>query len=193
MQIRNFGILWALVVLLHAVPASAQDRPPQTREGLGISFSIGAGSAEAICTLCTFGRETGASGYLRIGGYIGPKFFLAGESHGWFNSESNLDELLGFYTVTAQWYPSESMGLYLKSGLGIGLYVAEGYGYEYTGSAPAVVLGLGHDFRVGRNFSLTPYLNYLRSSDLNPEVNGTPIGLNVSSDLIQIGLGFTWH
>ena len=44
------------------------------------------------------------------------------------------------------------------------------------------ILGIGYDIRLGKNFSLTPYLNGVGAS-----FDGD--GLNVS----QIGIGFSWH
>ena len=62
-----------------------------------------------------------------------------------------------------------------------------------TGSAIGLTAGLGYDFRVGRNLSLTPYLNYLRSGKGELEVNDISSGFNVSSNILQVGLGLTWH
>ena len=57
----------------------------------------------------------------------------------------------------------------------------DGYGSDNeTGSG--AVLGLRYDARVGRNFSLTPYVRFMAGSfDAG------------SANVVQYGLGFTWH
>lgn len=192
-----FGPTKALVstILISFItfPAFGQDQNTHQRTGFGISFGVGAGSASADCFICDSDSETSVSSYVRIGGYIGPRVFLSGESNAWIDSENDVDQLLGFYTATALWYPSESSGFFLKGGVGFSIYFAEDFSDEITGTASGITIGLGHDFRVGRNFSLTPYLNYLESSNFDLELNGIPIALDASADMVQIGLGFTWH
>jgi opacity protein-like surface antigen len=187
------ALLPAISLALITAPAVAQDRRPQNREGFGISFAVGAGSAELSCGACESDRETGLSGYLRIGGYIGPRLLLAGESHGWTKSEGGVDHAMGFYTMTAQWYPSETSGFYLKGGVGLSRYQAETDLGEISGNSTGSVLGFGYDFRVGTRFSLTPFFNYLKSGDLDLEFDGIGLGLDVSSNVYQAGLGFSWH
>lgn len=46
----------------------------------------------------------------------------------------------------------------------------------------AEIMGIGYDIRVGKNFSLTPFLNGVGGS-----FNGNGANFN------QIGLSLTWH
>ena len=181
-----------LLLSLAPAPSMAQANV-QIRQGFGISFGLGFGSAGLDCDGCDFDRETGLSGYLRIGGYVRPNLFIAGETNGWVHSEDGLDEQISFLSAVAQWYPQVATGFYLKGGLGLAVSAAEDAFDELSASGMGLTLGTGYDWRVGRNFSLTPYLNYLRAFGAEAELNGVGLGENLSTNVLQFGLGFTWH
>jgi hypothetical protein len=182
-----------LALTLVWLPVAAQAEHPQVREGFAISVGLGSGSAGASCDGCSSDREEALSGNLRLGGYLRPNLFLGGETHGWTNSENGLDEVIGFYTATVQWYPNETKGTYFKGGLGLAAYAATDGIDDLTGYGLGLALGVGHDFRVGRNFSLTPYANYLISTKEELELNGFSTGLDSSTNIFQIGLALSWH
>ncbi len=187
-------LLAAVMALSLSSAALAQGAPrPQTREGFGISFGIGGGSAGSDCDFCSSDRTTALSGYLRLGGHVKQNVFVGFESNGWINSEDGIDEGLGFYSAVVQWYPNVEQGFYLKGGLGLALYNATDGVDEISGNGLGLNLGVGYDFRVGRNFSLTPYANFLMSTKSELNFNDESTGLNISANLIQFGLGFTWH
>jgi len=166
---------------------------PQTRQGFGISFGLGGGSVGTECTDCASDRTTALAGYLRLGGHVNRQIFVGFESNGWTNSEEGLDETLGFYSAVVQFYPNAEQGLYLKGGLGLAAYgVTDGID-KITSGALGLSVGIGSDFRVGKNFSLTPYVNVLTSTKGAVLFNDESTGLNVSANMIQFGLGFTWH
>jgi opacity protein-like surface antigen len=180
-----------MLSVLVTAAASAQDAP--ARKGFSASFGLGNGSAGADCDFCSDDRENGFSGYLRLGGYLRPNLLLAGETNGWVHSEDGVDENLSFVTGVAQWYPAATNGFYLKGGLGLAMYRASDDVDDVSGNALAVNLGLGYDFRVARSFALTPYVNYLASTKGELSVNDVGTDLKVSANVLQIGLGFTWH
>ena len=182
-----------LVVALMLTSATASAQVAPTRQGFGISFGFGTGSAGASCDFCSSERDNGLSGYLRLGGHLNPSLFLGAETNGWVHSEDGVDQTLGFLTGVAQWYPNVSTGLYLKGGLGFANYTATDDVDDITGNALAMNFGLGYDFRVGSNFSLTPYANYLISTKGELKVNDVSSNVNMSTNVFQIGLGFTWH
>jgi hypothetical protein len=124
---------------------------------------------------------------------VKPNLFVGFESSGWVNSEEGIDETLGFYSAVAQWYPNAEQGFYLKGGLGLSLYEATDGIDDITGNALGLSVGTGYDVRVGKNFSLTPYVNFLMSTKGELNFNDESTGLNISANLIQFGLGFTWH
>ncbi len=192
MRVGTQSIVLSVVGALFAGSLEAQSRP-QTRQGFGISFGLGGGSAGLSCDGCNDDRETGLSGYLRIGGYLRPNLFLAGESNGWVKSEDGLDQQTGFLSAVAQWYPQAATGFYLKGGLGIAQGSLDDGVDEISSSGLGMTVGGGYDFRLGRNFSLTPYINYLQSFGAEAETNGTSTNFNLNFNVVQLGLGFTWH
>ena len=182
------------VSLLALVPALAVAQgKPQTRQGFGISFGLGSGSAGISCDGCNSDRDNGSSGYLRIGGLVRPNLFVAGESNGWLHSEAGTDVMISFISAVAQWYPSVAKGWYAKGGLGMSMYSASDGTNDLTSSAPAITLGGGYDWRLGTNFSLTPFVNYLYGMEGDVKANGTSTGTKFGSNVFQLGVGFTWH
>lgn len=183
-----------IVSLLLLVPSiMAAQGKTQARQGFGISFGLGSGSAGLSCDLCGDDRENGTSGYLRIGGLVRPNLFVAGESNGWLKSEGGIDTMISFVSAVAQWYPSVAKGWYAKGGLGFSMYSATDGTDDQSATAPAITLGGGYDWRLGTNFSLTPFVNYLYGMEGDVKVNGTSSGVKVGSNVFQLGLGFTWH
>ncbi len=189
---RSFFLSLALVSTL-TVAAEAQSARPQTREGFGISVGLGAGMADLSCDGCDFDSETGFSGYLRLGGYLRPNLFLGFESTGWLKEVQGADVTLGFYSAVAQYYPNAEKGLYLKGGLGYSMSTADDGVDELKASGLGLSGGIGYDYRVGKNMSVTPYLNYLRSISSELKVNGTATGVDLNTGILQLGVGLTWH
>jgi hypothetical protein len=180
------------LLLLVPTLAMAQGKA-QSRQGFGISFGLGSGSAGISCDGCSSDRENGMSGYLRIGGLVRPNLFVAGESNGWLKSEAGVDEMISFLSAVAQWYPSVAKGWYAKGGLGVSVYSATDGTDDMSATAGAITLGGGYDYRMGTNFSLTPFVNYLYGMEGDVKVNGTATGGKFGPNVLQLGLGFTWH
>lgn len=189
MHTRN----WLVLIGLTVFPAVASAQIPQTRSGFGISFGIGAGSGAADCDGCDGDRETGLSGYLRLGGYVRPHVFIGFESNGYTKTVDGFDITGGFYQGVVQWYPTPETGLYLKGGAGLMSYLETDGVDEITVSALGLGLGIGYDARLGRNFSLTPFANLLFSGKGEAKVNSFNSGFDASFNLLQFGVGFTWH
>ena len=177
---------------LLAGQAGAQSHP-QTRDGFGISFGLGGGSAGISCEECPSERETALSGYLRLGGYVSPTLFVGGETNGWTKSELGVDGQFGALSAVLQWYPQATNGLYLKGGAGFASTTLEDADFEIQSNGFAVTAGAGFDWRLTRNFSLTPYVNYLHQLGAEADVNGVGTGFDLNSNIFQFGLGFTWH
>jgi len=179
-----------IVTLALLVPALAVAQRPQARSGFGISFGFGAGSA-GFCQDCDDLASTELSGYLRLGGYLTPSLFLAGESNGWVGSTSDYDApTLGAIMAVVQWYPMADQGLYLKPGLG---YSYSTIFADLRTGGFAGSIGAGYDLRVARNFALTPYINYLNQfGGTYTYDGGGRYEFNAKVHLFQFGLGFTW-
>ncbi len=176
-----------------SLPVAAEAQHAQTRQGFGISFGVGGGSAGISCDGCGSDRDLALSGHLRIGGYVRPTLFVGGETNGWANTEDGIEEAAGFLTAVVQWYPQVASGFNLKGGLGFAGAAASDGVDEITTRGLGINVGLGYDWRVARNFSLTPYVNYLRSVGGELKVNGFSTDVKANVDVLQFGLGFTWH
>ncbi len=184
---KRFGVLIACLFLTSlAVPSlsSAQSRP-QTREGFFIGFGLGYGSLG--CSTCNGGRKAGGILYLKLGGTVNERVLLGLEGNIWSKwqwppagERAGVTLTSNILAAVIQFYPSAESGLFLKGGAGPATLDVGGSptiesGFGFIG-------GLGFDARVGSNFSVSPYANYVYAS-INEEGNS----------VFQIGLGVMWH
>jgi hypothetical protein len=191
---RFIGMAAALV--LFASPALAQGASA-LRQGFPVSFGLGAGSAGFSYEGSSSDRIAGPSGYLRLGGAVTPSLVIAGETHGWTHTEGSVTSRVGYLMAVAQWYPQATGGFHLIGGLGAGM-VSESdtdptFGYELESVGVAAQFGLGYDVRMSRSFSLNPYVNFLSMGGGEPKFNGAGLGGSLSANVVQFGLGFSWH
>ena len=186
------------LILLSAVliPATAQAQShPQTRNGFTISFGIGSGSASFDCDGCNSDQETAGSGYLRIGGAVRPNLIIAGQINSWTKSRNDAALSISTLAAVAQWYPNVTGGFYVEGGIGAGTittqYIFGGGTFSTSKSGLGFQAGAGYDWRVARNFSLTPYVNYFSASTGSASYGSNSDKLNAK--VFHFGLGFTWH
>lgn len=187
------------LVLLAAAAGSAEAQKStagrNARQGFWIGFGLGVGSAAVECSTCSSDRFTGGSGYFRLGGTLSQSFLLGFEMNGWSHTEAGVEEAMALASLVAQWYPSRGGALYLKFGLGGMAYVADDGTDELSAAGPAAIIGLGYEFRVTRNMSVTPFINSMASGNTEVRLNDQVVATNVdmSLNLVQIGVGLTWH
>jgi hypothetical protein len=186
----------AAALLLFASPAFAQGATA-ARQGFTVSFGLGAGSAGFSYEGSTSDRVSGPSGYLRLGGAVSPSLIIAGETHGWTHSEGSVTSRVGYLMAVAQWYPQATGGFHLLGGLGMGMLGEDDtdptFGYELESVGVAAQFGLGYDVRMSRGFSLSPYVNFLSMGGGEPKLDGAGLGGSLSANVVQFGLGFSWH
>jgi hypothetical protein len=188
---RLIGTVVALALI--ASPALAQGA---TRQGFTISFGLGAGSAAVSYENVSTDRLGGPSGYLRLGGAVTPSLIIAGESHGWTRNDGSVTSTVGYLMAVAQWYPQSAGGFHLLGGVGMGMVNEEDTapgGYKLESVGGALQLGMGYDVRMSRSFSLTPYINFLGMGGGEPKMDGVGQGGTLSANVVQFGLGFSWH
>jgi hypothetical protein len=188
--LRATGIC-ALLIAALATTANAQKA--QTRDGFWISLGMGAGSLGFGGDATNDSRQTALSGYLRAGATISPQFLLGVETNGWTHSESDVTTTAGMFSAVGYYYPMAAKGLYVKGGLGVMMVkdnapIDQGKATGFGGQ-----VGLGYDVRVGRNFSLTPYMNYLMSTGAELKLDGSATGADINPNIWQVGMGVTWH
>src|SRR3954469_20427164 len=176
---------WVASSALHA------QSHPQTRSGFNISFGFGSGSAGVSCDGCESDRRNSVAGYLRIGGTLKPNLVLAGESSAWTKEEDDARVTISTLNLVAQFYPSVTNGFFLLGGLGAGRVGASVTSGSTTvtssGNGMGYELGTGYDWRLGTNFSVSPFLTYFGTSGVKIE------GDKLNGNVFVIGLGLTWH
>ena len=136
-----------------ARPAAA---PMHDRSGYSLSLGLGGGSNALSCAGCVSTRETGASGYLRVGKGMTPSLMAGVELNGWNKSENQATARTGMLSAIAQYYPSLTNGFFVKAGVGVGRTTLEdnstppssklqstGFGYQF---------GLGYDMSIARRW-----------------------------------------
>jgi hypothetical protein len=180
-----------LAAVIIAAPLHAQGYP-QTRSGFTISFGFGSGSATFDCDGCDTGSQSAGTGYFRMGGTVRPNLIIGGEVNGWTKSQGGATLSIVSFDAVAQWYPSVTGGFYVDAGIGTGSITAEydigGGTLTQTQHGLGYQIGAGYDWRVGRNFSLSPYAKYF-SAQTGSSGNGDKLNAKV----FHLGLGFTWH
>ena len=186
-------ILVATLLACASNAAQAQSKPNE-RKGFWVGFGLGGGSFGIECDICTDDRVNGGTGYVRLGGTLSRHLLLGVEVNAWVNPSDAVDESIGNGSVVLLWYPSATGALYLKFGLGGMTYSGDDGVDVLTATAPTFSIGLGYEFRVGRNISLVPYMNTFGSSEVDVEINGVSFGnVPLTLNVFELGLGLTWH
>lgn len=177
----------AALLLIPAAPADAQRTA--VHEGFWISFGFGGGTA--------FGDDAfdgdskfGGAGFLRMGGSPSQQLLIGGELVGWGTDQDNVRIGRGALMFTAMYFPSPKGGFYLKGSAGFAGRSAEttlnvgGLEATVTDDAGGIGLGagLGYDIQLGRNFFLTPALDFVYTGT---EGDG--------ASLLLFTVGATWH
>ena len=175
------GVLALATLGLSASFAAAQEAP--TRAGFWGGFGMGWGSMGVGCGGCDGADRTGSySGYLKLGGTLSPHVLLGAEFNGWSKSENGVTVDLGNASAAAYWYPDVQSGLFVKGGAGYSRLSAHNGGASASENGFGLLAGIGYDFRMARNTSITPVFNYFRG--------GFDGG---SADVFQLGVGVTLH
>jgi len=175
---RTAVVLSFLTLAISTAPLEAQNR----HEGFWLGFGLGGGSNLDAGA----GQKAGGAAYLRLGGAPTPQLLIGGEVLGWGRSEGNATVGQANLTGDIAFYPSLNGGLFLKVGLGFA-----STSFQTTlGNVTTTIrdeglgttFGAGYDFKLGRNFYLTPNVDLLVQ-----RISGA------TGKLLLITLGATWH
>ncbi|HYW50605.1 MAG TPA: hypothetical protein VE861_08365 [Gemmatimonadaceae bacterium] len=113
---------------------------------------------------------------------MSPRLLLGAGTSTWTKSEDGGRLSVGTLDARVRFYPQAEKGFFVTGGLGLGFIRGSGGGESATETGTAAIFGIGYDFPVGRNASVTPYINAvgLRINDGN---------LNIA----QAGVAITLH
>lgn len=175
---RHF-IRAGLLVLLAACAATGVEAQGASRRQ-GFWFSGGLGYGSLGCDGCV-DRTGGLSGGLSLGGTLSPKLLLGVGTTGWTRSEDGATLTVGTLDARVRFYPSVTGGFFLTGGLGLSSISAsvDGFGSD-SELGVGVVLGLGVDIPIGRNTSVTPFLNGIGMNTSNADANVGQLGLAIT-------------
>ncbi len=195
----NRLLLTAVALAVFVTPVTAQH--PNTRQGFWYGFGFGAGSSQLHCEICNDQSGTDLSAAIRAGGVLSKSWLLGAELAGWTNSQDVATRRSWSANAIALWYPWPARGAYVKGGFGITGYSASDSVDVISTTQPGGIIGLGYEWRVGKNYSLNPYFNYqyTLSGDLQFEhtedntVTTSIIAGDASVSSFQFGLALVIH
>jgi hypothetical protein len=179
-QVKVALLMTAMLAL--GAPVHAQSRGA----GLWLSAGVGGGWARVSCDVCQTSRDLGPSAFLRVGTAIRPDVRVAGEASVWTHEVDEERENLGAVMAALYLYPRQGP-LYVKGGLG---YVGYRAGEDITMNGVGLQLGAGYELHLGR-LALNNYVNLIGSSFGSLKSESTTIANDVSTTLLQFGVGLT--
>ena len=182
MQRSGLAALVAVIVLLAAVPLHAQNNT----SGLWLGAGVGAGWGRVSCDVCQTSRDLGPTAFVRVGTSVRPGVRVAGEATVWTHEVEDERENMGAAMAVLYLHPRQGP-LYVKGGLG---YVGYRAGEAISMNAIGLQLGAGYELRLG-SLALNNYVNLIGSSFGSLKNDDTTIAEDVSTTLLQFGVGLT--
>ena len=168
----------AAVAASLAVATTAQAQNAQIRQGFWFSGGLGLGSLG--CQNCGTSRENGMTGDLSLGGTLSPRWLLGVGTSGWSKSEQGGRLTVATLDARVRFYPWTTGGFFVTGGIG-GASVRESVGgISATESGVGGLFGIGYDYRVARNTSITPYWNSFGMRNNRTDANVGQIGLAIT-------------
>ena len=176
MAVKRMTQLVAVVAgLVVATAAQAQQAP--IRQGFWFSGGLGMGSLGSDGGTS---RETGMSGDVSLGGTLSPRWLLGVGSSGWSKSEQGGRLTVATLDARVRFYPSATGGFFLTGGIGGASIRASVGGFSATDNGAGAIFGLGYDYRVASNASITPYWNGFAMKSDNNDANVGQVGLAIT-------------
>lgn len=185
-MMRYVVVVLAVCATLGAQSNALYGQDQRTHEGFWISFGVGGGWNLTRNVGVSQTSEGGVAFDLRLGGTPSEKLLVGGEVIGWGREDGSLFTSRGNANFTVMYYPSVQTGVYLKGGLGVATFTTElsigNATTTTTSSGFGGTAGLGWDVRVGKNFYLTPGVDFLYQ-----RVKDT------DNTILLLTFGVTWH
>lgn len=170
--------------------------PSSDRHGFWLHFGLGAGDESfkyADESHYDTSSPTKPAFTLRMGGTVNPNLRLGVELNGWGDTYTDVDgyqrtDYLGGLMLIGQFYPSRTLGLFVKGGAGLsrsGVSIEGGQGTHEDGFAWTA--GLGYEIRLSRSVFITPTVDFMQHrSDVRD-------GPALYDRLAMIGVGITFQ
>lgn len=180
-------------LLCLATPSSGEGQTTPVRDGQWLGVGLGGGLDQVSCDICAGDPRPGYAGYVRFGGTLSSRLLIGGEFNGWTRSDEAIRQYLGSLSAVLLWYTRPEGSLYLKGGLGAVGYRAAEDGEALTALTLGGQVGVGYEYRIGDNLSLSPFVNLVLAPFASLRFNGSPATGGATLALLQGGLGLTWH
>jgi hypothetical protein len=155
-------------------PAPISDAGGFGRADSTFWFNGGVGVGTVGCDGCEGQPTNGLSGGISFGRTITPRFQLGLGGSGWTRRGSDVG--VGLIDARVRFYPSEVSGFFLTVGGGLGLLKAAGVHSTGIGG----LVGVGFDFELRPNLSLTPFLNGFAITSSTADANVAQIGIGIT-------------
>ncbi len=172
-----------------SVTATLMAAQQTVREGFWGSVGAGYGAAEMSCGNCDdIPREGSFSGFLVMGLTLNQSLLVGLEVDGWVKTINGDPLRLGGLNGTVQWYPSSSMGLFVKGGIGMAYARGDlrfptsvflddaGLGYLF---------GVGYDVPISGGLSITPLASFY-GGNIGDVQNAQGVNFNVLHVLVAL-------
>jgi hypothetical protein len=190
----------ALFVTLAAGDAAAQRT--STHKGATMAFAVGRGTLRVNCEGCRDGRRADMSAMARFGWTVTEDLFVAAEVMG-FEHATYVDletiSVSSYWAgAVALWYPRPYSEAYFKGGVGFSASngpfpVANVGSVDITLNRPGFLVGVGADLRMGRSFSVTPFIDFILIAPGEQAVPGRPTPLKVGGNVLNVGIALVQH
>jgi hypothetical protein len=191
--------LVATCLALFVTPLTAQNA--NVRQGFWYGFGLGAGSGQVHCDICNDQSGTDLTASFRAGGVLSRSWLIGGALGGWTNAQDPVTRRAWSLSAVTLWYPWPARGAYVKGGLGITGYRASDSVDVISTTQPGALIGLGYEWRIGKNYSINPYITYQHTlaGNLNFKhtegntVTTAVISSNASVSSLLFGVGLVIH
>jgi hypothetical protein len=178
MRIRSRLAVVVAMLFTGAAQARAQ--------GLSFGLGVGAGWARVSCDICQTSRDLGPSAFARVATAVRPGVNVGAELTAWTHEVEDERENMGALMAVLLMQPRQGP-LYVKAGLG---YLGYRAGEDIGLNAVGMQFGAGYQLRLG-GLALNNYVNLIGSSFGSLKNESTTIAEDVSTTLVQFGVGFS--
>lgn len=188
-------------LILVALTSTADAQRDDVYSGVGVAFGIGRGSMDIQCQGCETSAQADISALFRVTYAVRNNLFVGVEGLGFQKAQiielKTVDATFAYGGASLLFYPTARGYAFLKLGAGFShssgtFNAASGIPTELELNSPTIALGIGADLRIGRTFSLTPYIDYYRPMDRDADLGGGAT-VTLSSAVFNFGLALTYH